>query len=442
MAGLRRGSLAGMIHPPENKDRTATRPIVKPPPPDRVVIPLWQHTGIPCEPLVARGDRVALGQKIGEATGPLSPPIHASISGKVTAVEPRLDPLGREVMAVVIEGDGENVIASTLKPRGTVAQLSPDEIRQVIHEAGIVGLGGAAFPTRVKVSPPPDRTIDTYILNGCECEPFLTGDHRLMLERASDALLGLRLLMKAAGAAEGYVAVESNKADAIETLRPPARDAGITVAVLPTRYPQGSEKHLIKALLNREVPSGGLPMDVRVLVSNVGTAVAVADAVGRGLPLVERVVTVTGGAVREPANLLLRIGTSFANALALAGGLSEAAGRVVMGGPMTGHAQTSIDVPVVKATTGILVLGRKESPPVRTTPCIRCGRCVESCPMRLLPLNYDAHVRVGNYQRTRELFVLDCIECGACAWACPARRPLVHSIRMAKGELRSRRADY
>jgi len=430
-----------MIHPPADKDRTAGRPILQPPPPDRVVIPLWQHTGTPCEPLVARGDHVAAGQKIGKASGPLSAPVHASISGKVTAVELRPDPLGREVMAVAIDGDGENTLALGVQPRGTLDSLSPDEIRQAIHEAGIVGLGGAAFPTRVKVSPPPDRTIDTYILNGCECEPFLTGDHRLMLERTADMLLGLRLLMKAVGVTEGYVAVESNKADALEALRPLAGDAGVKLVMLPTRYPQGSEKHLIKAVLNRVIPSGGLPMDVGVLVSNVGTAVAVAGAVYRGMPLIERVVTVTGQPVRQPANLLLRIGTSFGSAIEFAGGLTEPAGRVVMGGPMTGVAQAGADAPVVKATTGILVLGRRESPPVVSTPCIRCGRCAQSCPMRLLPLQYDALVRVGNYERTRELFVLDCIECGACAWACPARRPLVHAIRLAKGELRNRRVS-
>jgi len=439
MARWRPGPLVGMIHPPENKERTASRPILRPALPDRVVIPLWQHTGSPCEPRVARGERVTVGQKIGEAVGPLSAPIHASISGKVTALEPRPDPLGREVMAVAIEGDGEDELATTVEPRGTVDSLSPEEIRQAVHEAGIVGLGGAAFPTRTKLSPPPDRNIDTYILNGCECEPFLTGDHRLMLERPADALLGLRLLMKAVGVTGGYVAVESNKANALEALRPWADDAGIKLILLPTRYPQGSEKHLIKAVLNREIPSGGLPMDVGVLVSNVGTAVAVADAVYRGMPLLQRVVTVTGRPVREPANLLLRIGTTFGAAIEAAGGLGEPAARVVMGGPMTGVAQANTDVPVIKATTGILVLGRRESPPVVSTPCIRCGRCAQSCPMRLLPLQYDAQVRVGNYERTRELFVMDCIECGACAWACPARRPLVHAIRLAKGELRGRR---
>ncbi len=437
MAVAIRKPLRGGIHPSEQKHLTADKPIVKPPPPTTVTIPLWQHTGACCKPLVSKGDAVRLGQKIGEAPAFVSAPVHSSVSGTVVAVEPRLDPVGRMVTAVVIEADAQDALADGISPRGTLDSLSPPDIREIIHEAGIVGLGGASFPTRVKLSPPADKPIDSYILNGCECEPYLTGDHRLMLERAADAVLGLCLLMKAAGVEKGYVAVEANKPDAVETLLPLARETGITVVVLPTRYPQGSEKHLIKAVLGREVPSGGLPMDVGTLVSNVGTAVAVADAVYRGMPLVERVVTVTGRPVREPSNLLLRLGTSFATALELAGGLTEPAGRVVMGGPMTGVAQFSLEVPVVKGTSGILVLGEDESPPLASTPCIRCGRCVESCPMRLVPLYYDACARVGNWTRARELGVIDCIECGSCAWGCPARRPLVHSIRVAKSEIRN-----
>ncbi|MDQ7794827.1 MAG: electron transport complex subunit RsxC [bacterium] len=438
MALALRKALAGGIHPPERKHLTAAQAIIRPPAPESVVIPLWQHTGAPGEPLVARGDHVKLGQKIGQAAAFVSAPVHASVSGTVVAVEPRLDALGRMVTAVVIESDGLDTPAPEVVPRSQPDSLSADEIRNIVHQAGIVGLGGAAFPTRVKLAPPADKPIDTYILNGCECEPYLTGDHRVMLERGADCILGLGLLMKAAGVTRGYLAVENNKPDAVEALLPAAREAGIAVAVLPTRYPQGSEKHLIKSLLGREVPSGGLPMDVGVLVSNVGTAVAVADAVYHGLPLLQRVVTVTGRPVRQPANLLLRLGTSFAAAIALAGGLGEPAGRVVMGGPMTGTAQFSLDVPVVKGTSGILVLGRDESLAPVSTPCIRCGRCAESCPMRLLPLYFDAYVQAGNYSRTGELGVLDCIECGSCAWGCPARRPLVHSIRVAKGEARKR----
>jgi electron transport complex protein RnfC len=438
MALVLHKGFAGGVHPPERKEATAASPTVRHPPPDVVVIPLWQHTGAPCEPLVSKGDRVRRGQKIGHAPSYVSAPVHASVSGTVLAVEPRPDALGRSVLSVVIESDGEDTPADDLEPRGTLETVGAEEIKEIVHEAGIVGLGGAAFPTRVKLSPPEDKPIDTYILNGCECEPYLTSDHRTMLERAEDVVTGFRLLMKAAGVDRGFLAVEDNKPDAVDALLPPAREAGLQVVVLPTRYPQGSEKHLIKAVLGREVPSGGLPMDVGALVSNVGTAAAVRDAVYEGLPLIERVVTVTGSVVREPSNLVLRIGTSFADAIALAGGLSGPAARVIMGGPMMGVAQPSLEVPVMKATSGILVLGPGESPPERSTPCIRCGRCVEACPMSLLPLYFDAYVKVGDYERTEELGVNDCIECGSCAWGCPARRPLVHAVRVAKSELRNR----
>jgi len=426
-------SFRGGVHPPYNKT-TQDRPIERVKPPDRVVIPLAQHTGAPCKPLVEKGQEVERGQKIGEAEAFISAPVHTPISGVVKEIAPHPHPVVGEAMAVVVEGGEEE---PEDWPRGELdpADISPEEIRSRVREAGIVGLGGAAFPTAVKLSPPEDKPIDTVILNGCECEPYLTADHRIMLERSEDCILGLMLVLRAVGAERGIIGVEANKPDAIEALRK-AADGKVEVVPLKVKYPQGAEKMLIKALLDREVPSGGLPMDVGVVVQNVGTAVAIAEAVREGKPLIERVVTVAGK-VGRPGNYLVPIGTPFSWVLEAAGGLSEGASQVVMGGPMMGIAQRTLDVPVVKGTSGILALA--EGIPPEEGTCIRCARCVDHCPMGLMPTLFVKLVKGERWDLLKSAHIMDCIECGSCAFVCPARIPIVHYVKLGKLRVRSLR---
>lgn len=430
----------GGIHPPYSKEATASRAIADAAPPKVVVIPLHQHTGAPCEPLVKAGDEVKLGQKIGEAKAFVSAPVHASVSGKVTAVEMRPHPALGMSQAVVIESDGLDTLDPAIAGHGSFEALSPDDIRKIVREAGIVGLGGAAFPTAVKVTPPAGKTIDTVLLNGSECEPYLTADHRVMLEETAEVVYGLRAVMKACGAEHGLIAVEDNKRDAIEALlKELSGTSGIQVVVLHTKYPQGSEKQLVWACLQREVPSGGLPLDVGVVVNNVGTAVAVARAIKQGTPLYERVVTVTGSAVANPQNLRVRIGVSFGELIEQCGGFQKPAGKVINGGPMMGIAQSTLDVPVVKGTSGVLCLARDEVVRDEPTACLKCGRCVEECPMHLTPLWIAAYAERGMHEEAERLNALDCVECGCCSYVCPARRPLVQAIRLSKGDITERR---
>lgn len=432
-------SFAGGIHPPYRKT-TAQQPLERATDPAKVIIPLQQHAGGPCQPLVKVGDLVKVGQKIGEAQGFISAPVHASVSGKVTAIAPHDHPAGGKVMAIVIESDGQNELAEEVKPRGDVDSLSADAIRQIVREAGIVGLGGAAFPTQVKLSPPPEKKIDTFLLNGAECEPYITCDHRLMVEQPDEVVCGLRALMKAIGVSQALICVEDNKPDAAQALREAAKAyPGIGVMVLHTKYPQGSEKQMIKAALGREVPSGGLPMDVGVVVSNVGTAVAVARAIKEGLPLVERAVTVTGSGIKNPRNLVVKVGTLFSDLIEQCGGLTETTAKVINGGPMMGIAQHTVDVPVVKGTSCILALDEKD---VRIEPagaCIKCARCADACPMQLVPLFLRTYSDKGMWAEAEQANAMDCIECGSCSYVCPARLPLVHSIRLAKIQIRARK---
>ncbi|RKY66174.1 MAG: electron transport complex subunit RsxC [Candidatus Latescibacterota bacterium] len=422
-------SFRGGVHPPYNKV-TQDRPIERVRPPERVVVPLSQHTGAPCEPSVEKGQEVQRGQKLGEAKAFISAPVHTPISGVVKEIAPHPHPVLGEALAVVVEGGGE----MEDWPRGEVDpdSLEPEEIRMRVREAGVVGLGGAAFPTAVKLSPPEDKPIDTVILNGCECEPYLTADHRTMLERAEDCILGLKLVMRAVGAERGMIGVEANKPDAMEALRH-ASDGEVEVVPLKVKYPQGAEKMLIKAVLDREVPTGGLPMDVGVVVQNVGTAVAIAEAVRDGKPLIERVVTVAGE-VGRPGNYLVPIGTPFSYLLEVAGGLQEGASQVVMGGPMMGIAQRSLEVPVVKGTSGVLAL---RALPYEEGNCIRCARCVDHCPMELMPTLFVKFAKGERWDLLERAHIMDCIECGSCAYVCPARIPIVHYIKLGKLKVRS-----
>ena len=434
---MRLKSFRGGVHAPDRKEATRDKPIEVAPIPARVVIPLQQHTGAPCEALVKEGDLVVLGQKIGESKSFVSAPVHASIAGKVTAVQALPHPvLPKPVVSVVIEAEAGAAGSPAGWPAaaGGWQALDNEEIKKRIREAGVVGLGGAAFPTHVKLSPSAEKPIDTLILNGVECEPYLTNDHRLMLERGGEILEGARIVQKVLGVRRTYLGIEANKLDAIRHMSKLAAGTGVEVVGLKVKYPQGAEKQLIRAVLGREVPSGGLPFDVGVVVQNVGTVLAVLEAVASGKPLIERVLTVSGDGVAEPKNLLVRIGTSFAAVLAACGGSQlNGEAKVLMGGPMMGIAQYSLEVPVIKGTSGILVFrrGRQE----KESPCIKCGRCVEVCPMGLMPVRIADYAEKDNFAMCLEYGVKDCIECGACAFVCDTKRPLVHWVKYAKWNL-------
>ncbi|HPU01723.1 MAG: electron transport complex subunit RsxC [Firmicutes bacterium] len=430
----------GGVHPEHRKELTASLAITAATIPRKVVIPLQQHIGAPCEPLVKVGDAVKVGQMIGDSEAFVSAPVHASISGTVAAIEPYNHPLGRKVTAIIIEGDGRDEWCSELEPVEKVDDLSPEEIRARIRSAGIVGLGGAAFPAHVKLSPPEGKAIDTVIINGAECEPYLTADHRLMLERPEDIVFGLEVIMKALGAGRGIIGIEDNKPDALRVMRQAIEGkSDMSVVALKTKYPQGAEKMLILATTRRRVPSGGLPLDVGVVNHNVGTTVAIAEAVRKGKPLIERVVTVTGEGVKRPANLMVRLGTLAGDLLEYCGGLREDTCKLIMGGPMMGLAQPTADFPVVKGTSGILALTAEEAAVYENGSCIRCASCVKACPINLVPTFIAQAAEHGLFDRAEKLHAADCIECGCCSYICPAGIPLTQWIRIAKAEVLARR---
>lgn len=447
------------VHLPDyHKRRTEAKEIRTADLPTKVILPLQQNLGCPADPLVKVGDEVSEGQKIADSSKLISAPIHASISGKVTAIEKLPNPCGYDVLSVVIEGNGDDSRNSKFDSRNSKTESgTPDEIRRIVREAGVVGLGGAAFPTHVKLSPPADlsagqagKKIDTVIINGCECEPYITGDHRLMLERTEDVIFGAQAIAKAVGASRIIIGVEENKRDAAEGMKSkiqtsksqinPKYQYPIEIILLRTKYPQGGEKMLIRALLGREVPSRGLPHDVGVLVQNVGTAVAITEAIKFNQPLIQRVVTVTGGGVREPQNLMVRIGTPFIELINQSGGLTEDAAKIIMGGAMTGIALSSLDLPIVKATNCILVLRKSEVKNYAEGPCIRCGRCIKACPMGLAPNFIADAAKLKDWDLAGEYDVADCIECGCCSYVCPSRIYLVQYFKTAKYELQTRRA--
>ena len=430
--------LFGSVHPYDRKNATnrkASVPLEHPP--AYVVLPMSMHVGAPCRPIVSRGEQVRVGQKIAECTG-LGAPIHASVSGTVAAVEPRPHPNGGSVLSVVIENDFQDTPAPPLERRAEPDSLTAGEIIELIQEAGVVGLGGAGFPAGVKLKGAIGK-VDTLIINGVECEPYITADHRVMLEEGKRLLGGVRILMRALGLKKAYIGIEGNKRDAVGYLRALlGKDSGIQVLILKTRYPQGAEKQLIQKITGRQVPPGKLPADVRCSVFNVSAAVAVYDAVCDGLSLTRRVVTVSGGAVQEPRNLLVPIGTPLEHLIQECGGLRLEPARILLGGPMMGAAQYDLSVPVVKSTNALLLLAKRECAPTQRGEgaCTRCSRCVRACPMNLLPLYLNLYSRNGRYQELEKYHLMDCIECGACAYVCPSHIQLVQSIRAAKGEVR------
>lgn len=433
---MRRGFVGG-VHPDPRKSATERLPIVDLPPPAIAVVPLQQHHGPKSRASVQSGDKVRRGQKIGEAEGFVAAHVHAPVAGVVKEVGLQPHPSGIAVEAVVIESDGTDEPMSCRVHDWQTA--TPEALCELVREAGIVGLGGATFPTHVKLSPPKGRKIDVLIVNGAECEPYLTADHRLMLERAAEVVLGARIVARILGVARIIVGVEANKRDAVAALRL-AAGKGVEVEILPVTYPQGAEKQLIKALLGRAVPPPpGLPMDVGVVVQNVGTCAAVHDAVCAGRPLIDRVVTVAGGGVARPGNYRARIGTPLRQLVEASGGLSPSTVRLVMGGPMMGVPLTSLDAPVIKGTSGLLALTRDELPGRRAGNCIRCGRCVRACPMALLPATLALYAQHRLYERAEDLGAMACIECGCCAYLCPAAIPLVQHIRLAKSRIAAAR---
>jgi electron transport complex protein RnfC len=429
-------TFSGGVHPAGNKELTSNKPAVTATIPKRVVIPLSQHIGAPCKPTVVIGQEVKKGEKIGESGGFVSAPVHASVSGKVTAIGGFPHSLGMDVPSVVIESDGKDEWVSGLKETSDYNLLNPEELKKMVLDAGIVGMGGATFPTHVKLSPPKEKPIDVVILNGAECEPYLTSDHRLMLEKPKEIVEGLRILMRILNVKKGHIGIEANKPDAIETMQKAvAGSPDIEVWPVKVKYPQGAEKMLIKAIANRTVPAGGLPMDCGVVVQNVGTAAAIYDAVRFGRPLIERYVTVTGRGVKDPKNFLARIGTPFAQLIEEAGGLADDAAKVIAGGPMMGMSQYNLDVPVIKGTSGILVLPKAEVSTKSYGPCIRCARCIDACPMKLQPSLIGLFVEKGHYEDAKDYNLMDCFECGSCTFVCPANRPMVQWVKRAKREL-------
>lgn len=429
-------TFSGGVHPAGNKQLTEHKPTVAAAIPKRAVIPLSQHIGAPTKPLVIIGQELKKGEKIGETTGFVSAPVHASISGKVVAIGSFPHTLGVDMPSVVIESDGKDEWVAGLKENPDYNLLSSDELKKLVQDAGIVGMGGATFPTHVKLSPPKEKPIDVVILNGAECEPYLTSDHRLMLEKSKEIVDGLKILMRILNVSKGYIGIESNKPDAIEVMiKAVAGSPEIKVWPVKVKYPQGAEKMLIKAISGRTVPAGGLPMDVGVVVQNVGTAEAIYEAVRYGKPLIERYVTVTGRGVKDPKNFLVRIGTPFSQLIEEAGGLTDSAAKVISGGPMMGMSQYTLDVPVIKGTSGILVLPKSEVSTKSYGPCIRCARCIDACPMKLQPSYIGIYIEKGRYEDAKEYNLMDCFECGSCTFVCPANRPMVQWVKKAKKEL-------
>jgi len=417
------------IHPDDYKMQTQSLPIEILPTPKEVFIPLQQHIGAPCNPTVEVKEEVKIGQVIGSTDAYVSSPVHATMSGIVKDIGRYPNPTGgRTQMVHIIASDEE-------EPNGVYTEvdwtkLSIDEIKNRIKNAGIVGLGGAAFPTHVKLSPPEDKPIDTFILNGCECEPFLTADHRTMLEMPDNILKGMAIIMKVLGVKKGYVGIESNKPDAIDSMQKAADGYGFEVVTVKTKYPQGAEKMLIKAIKKRKVPTGGLPMDIGAVVQNVGTAVAVVNAVSYEKPLTQRVVTVTGNGIKEPKNLMVTIGTKFSDVIEFCGGLVDETAQVFMGGPMMGIAQYNLSVPVIKATSGIVCTTDYKQ--VEPLACIGCGSCVQSCPMFLMPTRLARLSLIRHWSDADKMGIMNCIECGSCAYVCPSNIPLVQWIRVGK----------
>ncbi len=426
----------GGVHPKDDKEHTCFKEIRELELPETLVFPLSQHIGAPCEPLVKKGDRVLKGMKIADSAAFVSAPIHSSVSGTVTAIEPRPVSNGQMVNSIVVKNDFEDEEDPSIAPLD-YKTVKPEDIPGIIREAGVVGMGGATFPTHVKLNPAPDKKIDTVIVNGAECEPYLTSDHRVMLETPDEVITGLKIILYRFGINNGHIAIEENKPDAIELFEKLCVKEGITVDTLKKKYPQGGEKQLIYAVTKRKVPLGGLPADVGTVVVNIDTCTAIARRFMYGTPLIRRIVTLVGGAIENPCNYRVRIGTPVDFIIEKAGGFKEEPKKVIMGGPMMGPAQFRLDVPIIKGSSAILCLTEKEAELPEEGPCLRCGKCVEHCPMGLMPLYISQFSRMGDYDSCEKYNITACIECGCCSFECPAKRHLVQDIRQGKQQVMS-----
>ncbi|MBR6349660.1 MAG: electron transport complex subunit RsxC [Lachnospiraceae bacterium] len=428
---IRDGRLSGYnggVHPSENKELAENIPLKKFPEPDVVVIPTSMHAGAPAEPVVNVGDKVKVGQLIAAQKGFISANVHSSVSGTVIAIEPRPHSKGTDVLAIVIQNDKQNTLDESVKPAKPLDELTPDEIVEIVKDKGITGMGGAGFPTYVKLKP--GKPIDAVLLNGCECEPYLTADHRVLLENADDVIYGLKAIIKAVGAPKGIIVIEDNKPDAIELMEAKvADDDMLEVARVRTKYPQGAEKMLIKNVMKRMVPSGGLPADVGAVVANVSTAVAISDAIQKGMPLVERAVSVTGDYMKEPGNFIVKIGTNVQDIIDYCGGITRDGATVKMGGLMMGAVLENTNVPIIKGSNGIIAVNTDYT---EEKECIKCGRCQDVCPMELAPLKFYRYMKDNDPKALLENNIRDCFECGCCQYICSSKIPLVKWIKAGK----------
>jgi len=445
----KKGTFARGIHPPDSKHFTAERPIEVLPTPQEVRIALLQHLGAPCEPTVKARTEVSLGDVVGESSKFVCAPVHASVSGTTGRLTVATLPNGRHVSVVPIKAAEEQPLSGRALledmvggewPTEGLDRYEPQEIAEAVRRAGLVGLGGAAFPTHVKLRRNDEKPIHTLLINGCECEPYLTSDYRLMVEAPAPVITGALLAQHAAGAEEVVVCVEDNKPKAIEALRRASQGTTVRVKPLETKYPQGGEKQLTIAVLGKEVPTGGLPLDIGAVVLNVGTAAAVARAVIRGKPLTHRIVTVAGTGIKEPKNVFVPVGTSYRDVIDYCGGLTDEAVRVVAGGPMMGFTLGTLEAPVTKGTSGLTALTEAEVRKAEETTCIRCGRCVDVCPLGLVATKIALASRAGNMDLAERYHITACMECGCCAYVCPASLPLVQLIRLGKVMLQNARS--
>ena len=435
--GILLKTFKGGLHVPDHKENTNKIPIRKIDGAPIHIFPLRQHIGATLEPKVAVGDCVKIGDVLAESTAFLSVPVHASISGKVIDIKPYFHPSGVKTTAIFVENDNNYDISENIKPYD-INSMSRDDIIKAIRDSGVVGMGGAGFPTYVKLSPPAEKKVTHLIVNAAECEPYLTSDHRRLLEQGEKVVEGLKICLRLFDLDKGYIGIEANKPDAIAALKA-LNDNKVEIVPLKTKYPQGSEKHLIKAVSGREVPSGGLPVDVGAIVMNVDTAYQIAETFETGMPLISRIITVAGDAVKNPCNLEVRLGTPFSFIFENAGGFVAEPKKVLNGGPMMGIAQYSLEAPTIKTTSAILALTEVAEVYNPNKPCIRCGRCTMHCPMRLMPLYLSKYSKEDNLEMCEKYHILDCIECGLCSYQCPAQQGLVQNIRVGKQKVLEKR---
>lgn len=428
----------GGVHPNDNKIYSAHKQITEVPLPKKAVIPLVQHIGAPAKALVVKGDKVKVGQLIAEAGGFVSANIHSPVSGTVTKVDSTVDAWGLRMPAIFIDVEGDEWMPEIDRSDelNTICKLEAKEIIEKIKAAGIVGLGGACFPTHVKLMPPPGKKAEVLVVNGVECEPYLTCDHQLMLEKGEEIMVGIQILMRALDIKKAVIGIENNKTDAIKLMQKlSSRYLGVSVEPLKLRYPQGGEKQLIDACISRQVPSGALPIEVGAVVDNVATIFAVYEAVQKNKPLISRVMTVTGKDVKNPGNYSVRFGTSLSEVLEFAGGIPQSTGKIIGGGPMMGRAMNNVDMPTNKRVSGVLMLTKEESCRKEPSACIRCAKCVSACPMGLEPYLLSKLAALSRFDEMEKHNVMDCIDCGCCQFTCPSNRPLLDYIRMGKAQV-------